>query len=89
MAGFSFDGVPADLGALPDGPYEGRANVGIQMFKQFKLTLDLGHDRFGCSATPSPPTSRGTAAGTVHVAGETTISTCCTCHREVRPTGQA
>ena len=45
MAGFSFDSVPANLGALPDGPYEDRANVGIQMFKQFKLTLDLGHDR--------------------------------------------
>jgi hypothetical protein len=45
MAGFSFNGVPANLGALADGPYEDRANVGIQMFKQFKLTLDLGHDR--------------------------------------------
>jgi hypothetical protein len=45
MAGYSFDSVPANLGALPDGPYEDRANVGIQMFKQFKLTLDLGHDR--------------------------------------------
>ena len=45
LAGFTFSGVPADLGALPDGPYAGKANVGIQMFRPFKLTLDLGHDR--------------------------------------------
>lgn len=45
MAGFTFDAVPADLGGKPDGPYEGRANAGIQMFQPFKLTMDLGHDR--------------------------------------------
>jgi hypothetical protein len=45
MAGFEFGGVPANLGALADGPYEDRANVGIQMFRPFELTLDLGNDR--------------------------------------------
>jgi hypothetical protein len=54
MAGFSFDSVPANLGALPDGPYEDRANVGIQMFKQFKLTLDLGHDRLWLQRNATP-----------------------------------
>ena len=54
MAGFSFDSVPANLGALPDGPYEGRANVGIQMFKPFKLTLDLGHDRLWLQRNAKP-----------------------------------
>jgi hypothetical protein len=54
MAGFSFDGVPADLGALPDGPYEDRANVGIQMFRQFKVTLDLGHDRLWLQRNAKP-----------------------------------
>jgi len=54
MAGFEFDSVPANLGALPDGPYEDRANVGIQMFKQFKLTLDLGHDRLWLQRNAKP-----------------------------------
>ena len=54
MAGFSFEGVPANLGALPDGPYEDRANVGIQMFKPFKLTLDLGNDRLWLQRNSKP-----------------------------------
>ncbi|MCF2515770.1 aspartyl protease family protein [Sphingomonas sp. G124] len=54
MAGFSFASVPADLGALPDGPYEDRANVGIQMFRQFKVTLDLGHDRLWLQRNAKP-----------------------------------
>ena len=54
MAGFTFSGVPADLGALPDGPYEDRANVGIQMFRPFKLTLDLGHDRLWLQRNAKP-----------------------------------
>ncbi len=45
VGGFAFDAVPADLGSVPGGPYQGGANVGIQMFRPFKLTLDLGHDR--------------------------------------------
>ncbi|MCL6742052.1 aspartyl protease family protein [Sphingomonas sp. RB56-2] len=45
IGGFTFDNVPADLGGKPNGPYAGKANVGIQMLKQFKLTMDLGHDR--------------------------------------------
>jgi predicted aspartyl protease len=45
IGGFRFDNVPADLGGQPGGPYAGKANVGIQMFRPFKLTLDLAHDR--------------------------------------------
>lgn len=45
VAGFTFAGVPADLGGRPDGPYKGGANIGIQMFRPFRLTMDLGHDR--------------------------------------------
>ena len=45
MAGFAFNEVPADLGAVADGPYAGHVNVGIQMFRPFRLTLDLGNDR--------------------------------------------
>ena len=54
IAGFTFNNVPADLGALPDGPYEDRANVGIQMLRQFKLTLDLGHDRLWLQPNGKP-----------------------------------
>jgi len=45
LAGFSFSGVPTELDVLADGPYAGRANAGIEMFKPFEVTLDLGHDR--------------------------------------------
>ena len=51
MAGFSFSGVPADLGSVAKGPYAGRANAGIQLFKPFQLTLDLGHDRMWLKRT--------------------------------------
>jgi hypothetical protein len=54
IAGFEFDNVPADLGSLEDGPYEGRANAGIQMFRPFRLTLDLGHDRLWLQRTSRP-----------------------------------
>ncbi|MCL6699257.1 aspartyl protease family protein [Sphingomonas sp. NSE70-1] len=54
MAGFSFEGVPANLGALPEGPYKDRANVGIQMFKPFRLTLDLGNDRLWLQRNGKP-----------------------------------
>jgi hypothetical protein len=54
LVGFDFSNVPATLGALPDGPYEDRANVGIQMFRQFKLTLDLGHDRLWLQRNAKP-----------------------------------
>ena len=54
IAGFTFNNVPADLGALPDGPYEDRANVGIQMMRQFRLTLDLGHDRLWLQPNGKP-----------------------------------
>jgi hypothetical protein len=54
MAGFDFASVPADLGSLADGPYENGANVGIQMFMPFKLTLDLGHDRMWLQRNGKP-----------------------------------
>jgi predicted metalloprotease with PDZ domain len=54
MAGFGFDSVPANLGALPDGPYEDRANVGIQIFRQFRITLDLGNDRLWLQRNGKP-----------------------------------
>lgn len=54
MAGFGFEGVPANLSALQDGPYEGRAAVGIQMFKPFRLTLDLGNDRMWLQRNSKP-----------------------------------
>lgn len=51
LAGFSFSSVPADLGSVAKGPYSGRANAGIQLFKPFQLTLDLGHDRLWLKRT--------------------------------------
>lgn len=54
MAGFTFDRVPADLGAMADGPYKGMANAGIQMFRPFRLTMDLGHDRLWLERTTQP-----------------------------------
>lgn len=51
IAGFVFDNVPADLGSQPDGPYKGGANIGIQMFQPFKLTMDLGKDRLWLQRT--------------------------------------
>lgn len=54
VAGFTFDAVPADLGSQPDGPYEGKANIGIQMFRPFKLTLDLGRDRLWLQRNGAP-----------------------------------
>ena len=54
IGGFSFDHVPADLGSVTEGPYAGRANVGIQMLKQFKLTMDLGHDRIWLQRADKP-----------------------------------
>jgi len=54
IAGFAFEAVPTDLGALPDGPYKGFANVGIQMFRPFKLTMDLGRDRIWLERNGAP-----------------------------------
>lgn len=45
IGGYTFNNVPTDLGSVAEGPYDKRANAGIQLFKQFHLTLDLGHDR--------------------------------------------
>jgi hypothetical protein len=54
VAGFAFESVPADLGSQPDGPYKGGANIGIQMFRPFKLTMDLGHDRLWLQRSGKP-----------------------------------
>jgi hypothetical protein len=54
VGGFTFDAVPADLGSVTGGPYEGGANIGIQMFRPFKLTMDLGHDRLWLQRTDRP-----------------------------------
>ena len=45
IGGYTFKNVPTDFGSVADGPYEGRANAGIQLFRPFQVTLDLGHDR--------------------------------------------
>lgn len=54
FGGFTFDKVPGDLGSVKGGPYEGRLNAGIQLFRPFKLTLDLGHDRLWLQRTHAP-----------------------------------
>jgi hypothetical protein len=54
IGGFAFDNVPADLGGQPGGPYAGKANVGIQMFRPFRLTLDLAHDRIFLQRSANP-----------------------------------
>ena len=63
IAGFTFNDVPADLGSVPEGPYKGRANAGIQLFKPFYLTLDLGHDRLWLKRTPKAPVFTKDRAG--------------------------
>lgn len=63
MAGFTLERVPADLGAIANGPYEGRANVGIQMFRPFKLTMDLGHDRLWLQRSDKPAEFQKDRAG--------------------------
>ena len=45
IGGARFDKVPAQLGALANGPYAGLANAGIQLFRPFVVTLDLAGDR--------------------------------------------
>lgn len=54
VAGFTLPGVPADFRSNPKGPYAGRANAGIQLFKPFHLTLDLGNDRLWLQRTGTP-----------------------------------
>jgi hypothetical protein len=63
IAGFAFTGVPADLGTRPGGPYAGRANAGIQLFKPFRVTLDLGRDRMWLERTASAPRFHRDRAG--------------------------
>lgn len=54
IAGFTLPGVPADFRSAPKGPYAGRANAGILLFKPFHVTLDLGHDRMWLKRTSAP-----------------------------------
>jgi predicted aspartyl protease len=63
IGGFTFNDVPADLGSVGEGPYHGRANAGIQLFKPFTLTLDLGHDRLWLKRTAKPPVFAKDRAG--------------------------
>lgn len=51
VGGVTLDQVPADLGTFEGGPYKDRLNAGIQLFKPFRLTLDLGHDRLWLQRT--------------------------------------
>src|SRR4030095_13420749 len=54
IAGFKFQQVPAILDANGNGPHKGQANAGIQLFRQFKLTLDLGRDRLFLQPSDKP-----------------------------------
>lgn len=63
IGGFTFSNVPTDLGSVADGPYQDRANAGIQLFKQFHLTLDLGHDRLWLKPTGREPVFTKDRAG--------------------------
>jgi hypothetical protein len=54
IAGVRFDHVPAQLGALANGPYSGMINAGIQLFRPFVLTLDLAGDRMWLKRTAAP-----------------------------------
>lgn len=54
IAGVRFDQVPAQLGALANGPYSGMINAGIQLFRPFVLTLDLAGDRMWVQRTAAP-----------------------------------
>jgi hypothetical protein len=54
LGGFLLGKVPADLGSMPKGPYAGRVNAGLQLFKPFRVTLDFGHDRMWLQRTSAP-----------------------------------
>ena len=54
LGGVSLANVPADLGSMPKGPYAGRVNAGLLLFKPFRLTLDFGHDRMWLQRTNAP-----------------------------------
>ncbi|GAA4753798.1 hypothetical protein GCM10023264_21160 [Sphingomonas daechungensis] len=54
FAGFTLPNVPADFRSVGNGPYAGRANAGILLFKPFHLTLDLGHDRMWLKRSDTP-----------------------------------
>lgn len=54
IGGTRFERVPAQLGALAGGPYAGLANAGIQLFRPFRLTLDLAADRMWLERSAAP-----------------------------------
>lgn len=63
IGGFTFSNVPTDLGSVANGPYDGRANAGIQLFKPFQLTLDLGNDRLWLKQSGNEPVFTKDRAG--------------------------
>ena len=63
IGGFSFANVPADVGMRAGGPYARRANAGIQLFKPFRVTLDLGRDRLWLERSATPPLFRKDRSG--------------------------
>ena len=63
IGGFTFKDVPTDFGSVAGGPYEDRANAGIQLFKPFFLTLDLSHDRLWLKPTGQAPVFTKDRAG--------------------------
>ena len=54
IGGVRFEKVPAQLGALANGPYAGLANAGIQLFRPFVITLDLAGDRMWLQRSAAP-----------------------------------
>ena len=63
IGGYTFRNVPTEFGSVADGPYEGRANAGIQLFKPFQLTLDLGSDRLWLKPSIDDPVFAKDRAG--------------------------
>lgn len=63
MGGFSFDQVPAALETVEDGPYKDTVNAGIQLFRPFRLTLDLGAKRIFLQRGRQPVTFDRNRAG--------------------------
>ena len=63
IGGYTFRNVPTEFGSVADGPYEGRANAGIQLFKPFQLTLDLGNDRLWLKPSINEPVFAKDRAG--------------------------
>jgi hypothetical protein len=55
IGGFAFADVPADMGQSTGGPFAGGANAGIQLFRPFRVTFDLGRDRLWLERNTNAP----------------------------------